>query len=328
MRQKRKILIGCILICCIAVMVAPRVHAATKTSAAGIVTTQSTGLNVRAEASSKSSRLTVLPKGSYVTLLNRTGEWWYVEYAKGKYGYCAAQYITEDTGSIAGSVNTAQTGLNVRSGPGTRYSVDAVLAKGTFFVILSEANGWSRILYNGVKTGYASSTYIKSYENTYGSIALRVPYYQQTDSRWSWYPLGTQGSTIRSAGCLVTSLAMIESYRTGTTITPDVQASGMNFTAGGAAYWPSHYERAYISERGACLEKIYQVLQSGRPVVVGSKNSAGGQHWVVVTGYTGSGSTLSASSFTILDPGTSSRTTLAAHFAAYPIIYCQAYYKL
>lgn len=327
MKMKLRVLIGCFLLCCVTVLAVPQVYAATESSISGIVTTQSTGLNVRAAASAGSSQLAVLPKGSYVTLIAKTGNWWYVEYAKGKYGYCSADYITENAGSVAGLVNTASTGLNVRSGPGTGYRVAGVLAKGTFFVILSTEGSWCRILYDGVKIGYVSRDYVQVY-NGYRNISLNVPYYRQTDSRWGGYPLGTEGGSIRSIGCLVTSLAMAESYRTGTVITPDKQASGMRFTPGGGAYWPDHYERQFLSGADVYLKRIYEVLQTGRPVLIGGKTAAGGQHWVVVTGYTGAGSAaLSAADFTIRDPGTANRQTLADQWRDYPIIYYMAYYK-
>jgi len=61
-------------------------------------------------------------------------------------------------------------------------------------------------------------------------------------------------------------------------------------------------------------------------VLLGCKNSYGSQHWVVVTGYTG-GSTLTASGFTINDPGTSSRTTLSQFLSVYPSFYKILYYN-
>ena len=63
------------------------VKAAAMDSHAGAVTTSSGPLNVRASASSGSAVLTSLKKGSYITLLSKSGSWWRVEYAKGKYGF-------------------------------------------------------------------------------------------------------------------------------------------------------------------------------------------------------------------------------------------------
>ncbi len=344
MKQRRKIIAGCALICMMVVLSVPRFHAATQSSGAGIVTTQSTGLNVREEASSASKRLTVLPKGSYVTILEKRGDWWYVEYGKGKYGYCAAQYITKDMNGIAGFVNTQQTGLNVRKGPGTRYGVEAVLEKGTIFVLLAEENGWARILYNGVKVGYVSSTYVAPVVPStqqpqtptvtpqpqpgaqYAAVKLNVPSYKQIDSRWRNYPIGMQGGTIGTIGCTLTGISMMESYRTGTVITPNVQASKMSFTAGGALYWPSNYVKTSVSSQADCMQRAYQMLKSGKPVLIGGKTYVGSNHWVVITGYTGSTGSLSAWNFTINDPG-SNKTTLGEYFGSCSWIHSLVYYK-
>jgi len=70
----------------------------------------------------------------------------------------------------------------------------------------------------------------------------------------------------------------------------------------------------------------YAQLQKGVPVIIGAKNSSGGAHWVVVTGYVG-GSTLKASDFTVNDPGTASRTNLQHLFNEYPNFHRIAYYS-
>lgn len=342
MKLRRKIIAGCALVCLIVSVSVPRFRAATQSSGAGIVTTQSTGLNVREEASAESKRLAVLPKGSYVTILEKRGDWWYVEYGKGKYGYCAAQYITKDMNSFAGFVNTQQTGLNVRKGPGTQYGVEALLEKGTIFVLLTQENGWSRILYNGVKVGYVSSTYVAPVTpqvqqpttppvtpkpNTqYGAVTLSVPSFKQIDSRWRNYRIGTQGGTIGTIGCTLTGISMMESYRTGTVITPDVQASKMSFTAGGALYWPSNYVKTSVSDRNSCMLQAYEMLKSGRPVLIGGKTYKGTNHWIVITGYTGGSGSLSPWNFTINDPG-SDKTNLGEYFNSCSWIHSLVYYK-
>ena len=89
-------------------------QAATQSSLAGTIATSSGGLNVRSAASSSSSVLTSLPKGSYVTLMSKSGNWWYVEYADGRYGYSHADYITPSNGSKAAVVSTSSGNLNVR----------------------------------------------------------------------------------------------------------------------------------------------------------------------------------------------------------------------
>ena len=77
--------------------------------------------------------------------MERTGEWWHVEYGKNQFGYASAAYITPIEGTPV-TVATASGNLNVRSGPGTSYSRTASLPKGQVVLRLTTAGGWSRIV--------------------------------------------------------------------------------------------------------------------------------------------------------------------------------------
>ena len=295
------------------------VEAATLQSTAGVVSTSSGRLNVRSNSSTSASVIASLDKGSYVTLLSKSGSWWYVEYAKGQYGYCHADYIKTTAGTAA-TVKTQSGNLNVRSGAGTSYQIKDKLAKGETVVVLSTSNGWSRVLYHGTKTGYVSSQYLS--QNGQAAISLNLPNYKQTDSRWANATLGNSGKTIAKSGCTTTAIAMIESYRTGTTIYPDAMAKKLSYTSSGDLYWPSDYQ--VVTQYS--LSAIYEQLKQGKPVLFGAKTSAGRQHWVVINGYTG-GDGFSASQFTVLDPGSNQRTTLQHLLNDYPVFYKYFYYK-
>lgn len=293
--------------------------AADPSSKAGQVSVSYGSLNVRSSASGSGAVLTSLSKGSYVTLMSKSGSWWRVEYAAGKYGYCHADYIktlssTATTVKVSGS-------LNVRSGPGTSYARNGSLSNGTTVLVLSTSGGWSNILYSGTKTGWVSSQYLSTgssgSSSGYSSVKLSVPKYLQSDSRWASVTLGSSGQTMAKIGCATTGIAMMESFRTGTTVYPSAMAKKLKYTSSGSVYWPSDYT-AVISSSGY-LSKIYNLLKSGKPVLFGAKNRYGSQHWVVITGFTGG--SLSAGSFTINDPGTSSRTTLAQFLRDYPTFY-------
>ena len=52
---------------------------------------------------------------------------------------------------------TANSGLNVRSGAGTNYSIVGGLSKGTKVTVYEESNGWSRI----GRGQWVSSQYLK-----------------------------------------------------------------------------------------------------------------------------------------------------------------------
>lgn len=292
------------------------VQAASLDSKAGIVSVSSGSLNVRSSGSTGSAVISSLSKGSYVTLISKSGSWWKVEYAKGRFGYCHGDYITS-TSSTARSVSLNSGTLNVRSGPGTGYTKTGSLSRGEVALVLSSSGGWSRILYHGTKTGYVSSAYLSGSASGYEPVALNVPSFKQTDSRWANVKIGSSGKTIAQIGCATTAIAMIESYRTGQTIYPNAMAKRLRYTASGSVYWPSDYTG--VTSSSGYLSKLHAQLKQGKPVLFGAKNSYGGQHWVVVTGFTGG--SLSASAFTIQDPGSNSRTTLQQFLSAYPTFY-------
>ena len=303
-----------------------KVHAATLDSQAGVVSTTSTGLNVRSGASTSNGILAELRKGSYVTLLSQSGSWWRVEYGQGRYGYCHGDYITPVSGTVA-RVATQSTGLNVRSGAGTSYSRVGYLEKGETVIVLSGSNGWSRILYHGSKTGYASSQYLSSNTGNVGNtgaIRLNVPDFKQTDSRWANVTLGSSGQTMARIGCATTAVAMMESYRTGTTIYPNAMAKQLRYTSSGALYWPSNL--VPVTNLHGYLSEVNRLLHEGKPVLFGAKNSYGKQHWVVIYGVSG-GDAGSASQYLVRDPGSNSRTTLQQFLNAYPVAYKYFYHR-
>ena len=301
-----------------------KTSAVTLTSQAGVVSLSSGRLNVRERASTSSTVLTTLSNGSYITLISVLGNWYYVEYADGKYGYCHKDYIKLDSGKTA-TVNTVSTSLNIRSGAGLGYSVKDTIPKGEIVIILSTSGSWSKILYDGTKIGYVSSQYISTQTTTttYEKITLNVPDFKQTDSRWKNVIIGNSGKTIGKIGCVTTGIAMMDSYRTGTTIYPDVMSKKLSYSSTGNVYWPSDYK--VVTSKSDYLNKIYEKLKEGKPILFGAKNSYGTQHWVVITGFSGVGS-LTASAFTINDPGTKSRTNLQQFLNEYPVFYKYFYY--
>ena len=285
---------------------------------AGLVTVSSGRLNVRRYGSSSGSIISTLQKGIYVTLIASAGDWWLVEYSDGRYGYCHSNYITEVSSTVA-TVKTDSGNLNVRSGAGTEHTKTDTLTKDEEVIILSTSNGWSQVLYDGIKTGFVSARYLSSSLPTvYSSISLEVPDYKQTDSRWANVRIGNSGKTIGQIGCVTSSIAMIESYLTDSVIFPDTMAKRLSYSSSGDVYWPSDYVATYTKDE--YLERIYRLLSEGKPVLIGAKTYSGGQHWVVITGFDSSKG-LTESSFIINDPGSYTRKTLKDFLSAYPIFY-------
>lgn len=300
--------------------VGKRAYATEGIYGAGKVSTTSTALNVRSGASASSTVKAKLSKDSYVTLISKSGSYWRVKYSASGYGYCHADYIKTASTKVR-TVKTTSGRLRVRSSASTTANVKDYLESGTQVTVLSTSGGFSRILYNGIKRGYVASGYLatpSTSASAYKAIKLSVPSYKQTDSRWANVTLGSSGQTIAKIGCATTAIAMLESYRTGTTIYPDAMAKKLSYTLGGAVYWPSHY--TIITSQSGYLSKIYNLLNSGKPVLIGAKKSNGSQHYVVITGVKAT-DTLTTSSFYINDPGSDSRTTLNQFFADYPNFY-------
>ena len=320
MKRTITLLLAAILL--LGILFAPiSANAATVASKAGAVTTKEGPLNVRAKATSSSGIVTTLKKGSYITLISKSGSWWRVEYAQNKYGYCHSDYITIVQGTPK-AVATQSGPLNVRKGAGTAYDKVATLAKGDWVLQLTTSNGWSRILYHGVKTGYVSAQYLSGGNAGSSAISLKVPSFKQYDSRWANVKIGSSGKTISKIGCATTAIAMMESYRTGTTIYPDAMSKKLKYTSSGNVYWPSNY--TVVTSSSDYLNRVYQQLKQGKPVLFGAKNSSGGQHWVVINGF--NGGSMTAANFTILDPGSESRNTLQKFLNAYPAFYKYFYY--
>ena len=285
---------------------------------AGRVSTSSGALNVRSSPSATADVRTTLPRNSYVTLLELSGDFWHVQYAQNSYGYCHKSYIYQVSSAVR-YVKLSSGTLRVRSTASTNGTIKDSLTLNTPVTVLSVTDGFARIIYHGNKIGYVSRNYLTSDkpEYTYKAIRLSVPDYKQTDPRWSGVTLGSSGQSIGRIGCATTALAMTESYRTGTVIYPHQMAKRLSYTSGGAVYWPTSYN---VSTSQGYLPTIYNALLQGKPVILGAKKSNGGQHYVVVTGIK-STTTLTADAFYINDPGSTSRTTLSQFFSAYPYFY-------
>lgn len=305
------------LILLLACLVLPA-HAADSSSKAGQVSISSGRLNVRSSASSGSAVVSSLYKGDYVTLISQSGSWWKVEYAENKYGYCHADYIKVLSGSPT-TVNTRSGSLNVRSGAGTGYAKTGSVSKGETVIVLSNSGSWSRILYDGVKTGYVSSQYLSG---SNPAVSLWVRSMKQMDDRWADTEVASSGKTLAQIGCATTAIAMLESHRTGIVRYPDEMMTLLTYTPSGSVYWPSHYTT--VTNSSGYLSSIYSLLKQGKPILLGATNRYGSQHWVVITGFTGGD--ITADKFTIQDPGSNTRTTLQQFLTAYPNFYKYFYY--
>ena len=281
----------------------------------GTVNTVSSRLNVRSSPSLSSSVLTGLEKGSYVTLVSKSGAWWKVEYSAGRYGWCHEDHVKPVTVKNA-TVSAEGSRLNIRSGPSTSYAIRSQYADGSSVLVLSSSGGWAKVLYGGTKVGYVSETYLRYASAGKTAVTLSVTRYSQTDSRWANLRLGSSRYTIGTAGCTTTAMAMVETAVRGYTVTPAMMVKEVSYSSSGNLYWPSTYSAYTASDY---LEVVYRQLQAGKPVMIGGFTPSGSQHWVVIYGFTGG--ELKAENFLIRDPGTASRTTLKEFQSKFSVFY-------
>lgn len=284
---------------------------------AGKVVTEGGNLNLRKEASLNASVVTRVKNGSWLTIKEKEGNWYKVEYEKGKTAFASADYIRNYPKTVEGEVSLSSGSLNVRSSPSLKGKVIDSLYNSERVLAVKSNSLWAGIVYDGNKTGYVSKAYLKRINTEkYSRIMLDVPSFKQTDNRWKNYPIGKTGGTIGTIGCLVTAISMNESYYSGYSITPDNMAKRLSFSSSGSLYWPENYVREYLGDSYA--QRIYSLLQKGKPVIAGAKKKPSGQHWVLVYGYEG-GNTLSDDKFLIHDPGSVQRLDLQSFFSAYPL---------
>ena len=226
-----------------------------------------------------------------------------------------------------GADGSMQTGLVTLNNGVYYFGKDGSMQTG--FVVLDGSEYYFDLTTGKMATGTVTlpdGTYIFDengvLQKKQSGISYAVPYYNQADPRWGSTYIGTK--TIAQVGCLVTSLAMTQSYHTDTEILPDEMRYQMQFD-NNSILWAPIIALGYDLEGCSGLstyafcQRLYTLLEEHGPVIVGSDNVYGGSHYVVVTGCTNTDtSTLKTSDFTMNDPGFSNRTTLDEHLAAYP----------
>ncbi|MDR1158362.1 MAG: SH3 domain-containing protein [Oscillospiraceae bacterium] len=103
---------------------------------------------------------------------------------------------------------TAQSGLNVRSGPGTSHAKVGALAYGAQIAVAAISNGWATITYSG-KTAYVSAGYliaINTGAGGSGSWAIGDAVIANGQPQYSSYGDGTPGASVANYSGTVTYL--------------------------------------------------------------------------------------------------------------------------
>jgi len=113
----------------------------------GIGFTTGSGLRLRDKASTSGKIVASANKNEVVVVLDKVGSWYKVIYNL-KEGYMHADYVKVSTEAHAElGYGKANTGANLRKGPGTSYAVVDTAAKGEKAYIIGIEDGWYRVIF-------------------------------------------------------------------------------------------------------------------------------------------------------------------------------------
>ena len=120
-------------------------------------------LNVRTGPGTSYSKVTKVYTGKVLNILETKNGWHKIQLSNSKTGWVSGDYVSiasqGSSFSAMGRVNA--TSLNVRTGPGTSYSVKSKLSNGSQVSITEKSNGWYKISSSNGVNGWVSGDYIK-----------------------------------------------------------------------------------------------------------------------------------------------------------------------
>lgn len=153
-RNRIVIAVLCALMLILAAL--PMLTFSAKADSGEIVARTITRLNLRTGAGKQYASQLVVPKGSDVTILDRSNTHWIrVKLSNGKTGYLYAEFLDILTDC------TTDAYLNFRTGPDTKYACTQTFAPGVKLDILSfSGNSWAQVKTSDGKTGYICTDYV------------------------------------------------------------------------------------------------------------------------------------------------------------------------
>ena len=169
-----------------------------------------TEVNVRSGPGTNYAVLGYLEKGDAVTATGTVvGNWTQIQYSKYELGYVSSAYLTDGKATVTpqvcppsssgfkvcsdcGDIYYATTALNVRSGPGTNYSIIGELAKDQQVTRVGKSGNWYKLLTTDGSVAYASASYLKLYKT-----GAAVPEKEEENITASAYYYATTGLNVR-----------------------------------------------------------------------------------------------------------------------------------
>ena len=176
---------------------------------------------------SNSSRIKMLTKGTAVTVVAQSSEWYKVEYnTTSGYGYIAAQLLTLPDSAVASNITftaldkrtkatVTKNGVFVRSSPDTSEKTKlATLKKNAVVTVIATSENWAKIEYNNT-AGYA---YISAQYISFGSDTDTPAQNANTIAANTAATITKNGVFVRSAPN-TTEASKLGTLKKGTTVT-------------------------------------------------------------------------------------------------------------
>lgn len=136
-----------------------------------MVTTVNDGLNLRKSPDANSKVITTIPRFATVDVKGKVKNGWVKVSYKKNTGYVYAKYLSKISYGESGTYKPGKnvtTGLNLREGPGTEYTVLTSIPKdGKFTTSGIVVNGYLKVKYKG-NTGWVSRKYTNHPDFLYG----------------------------------------------------------------------------------------------------------------------------------------------------------------
>jgi len=207
-------------------------YTVTQVSKKGTVNTPGSTLNVRGGPGTGHEVVANYKDGTKVTITGQVADWWRVDIGNGKSGFVSSAFIVLDPDSQqpptnppptnppptnpppvettkSGKVNTPGMTLNVRSGPGTSFTIIGMLNHNDKITITGESSGWYKLTFGG-KTGYVSAAFV-----ILDGAAAPPPAAPQTKTVY----VNTPGSTLNVRSGAGTNFAVLGSLKHGDKLT-------------------------------------------------------------------------------------------------------------
>jgi uncharacterized protein YgiM (DUF1202 family) len=116
-------------------------------------------INLRADSTTNSPIICVLKKSSKVEVVSSLYNWYKIRLPDYAPAYVKMNFLEPDEKIIRAKVTHEN--VNVRCGPGDTYWISGVLNKDTFVIVLSEDNGWYKIVPTADCFGWVSDKFIR-----------------------------------------------------------------------------------------------------------------------------------------------------------------------